>query len=813
MQRKLYTIASILMIFAMLSVNLPGFSTQSKAASNDVPNILINELDADQTSTDAAEFVELYDGGTGNTSLDGLVLVLFNGSGDVSYGAFDLNGYTTSAQGYFVLCGDNANVANCDLDVSPDTNLIQNGPDGIALFVGDATTDFPNGTPVTNTNLIDAVVYGTDDPDATGLMTVLLNSGQPQVNESANGASTTESNQRCPNGSGGARNTDTFNQFNPTPGEENTCVVPVVIGVCGDPATPIHDIQGSGSSSPEAGNMHVVEGVVVGDFQDTGTELGGFFLQEEDADVDSDPLTSEGIFVYDHGFGVDVNPGEVVRALGTVSEYSGLTELGSITGVEVCTEITGTATASDIMLPVTDMADWEPYEDMLVTITQTLYTTGNYTWGRYGEVDLSVNGRLDTPTNVVAPGDDAIALENLNNRSRILLDDGSNVQNPLPLPPYTGDGNTLRAGDTIPGLTGALSYGFSKYRIMPTEPVEFTRVNTREANPKGMGDWIKVSSFNVLNYFTTIDTGDWICGPSGDMECRGADTEEEFIRQREKIITATLRIDADVFGLMEIENNAITSTQDLVTGMNAITGAGTYDFIDTGTIGTDAIKQAIIYKPARVTPVGDYKILDSSVDERFIDTLNRPALAQTFEDNNGERFTVVVNHLKSKGSACDSDPDTGDGQGNCNLTRVAAAQALIDWLATDPTGSGDPDFLIIGDMNSYAMEDPITTLKDAGYTDEINRFLGEGAYSYVYNGEKGYLDHSLASPSLNGHIKDVQVWHINADEGPALDYNNYNQPDLYTTEPYSSSDHDPVITSFDPSWYYTLLPVIDKNAE
>jgi len=247
--------------------------------------------------------------------------------------------------------------------------------------------------------------------------------------------------------------------------------------------------------------------------------------------------------------------------------------------------------------------------------------------------------------------------------------------------------------------------------------------------------------------------------------------------------------------------------------MNAITGAGTYDFIDTGTIGTDAIKQAIIYKPARVTPVGDYKILDSSIDERFIDTLNRPALAQTFEDNNGERFTVVVNHLKSKGSACDSDPDTGDGQGNCNLTRVAAAQALIDWLATDPTGSGDPDFLIIGDMNSYAMEDPITTLKDAGYTDEINRFLGEGAYSYVYNGEKGYLDHSLASPSLNGHIKDVQVWHINADEGPALDYNNYNQPDLYTTEPYSSSDHDPVITSFDPSWYYTLLPVIDKNAE
>jgi len=801
------------MIFAMLSVNLPGFSTKSKAAANDVPNILINEVDADTSGTDVAEFIELYDGGAGNTALDGLVLVLFNGSDDQSYQSFDLDGYTTNAQGYFVLCTNTTNVPNCDYDGGAVSDLIQNGADAVALYLGDAT-DFPNDTPITLTNLVDAIVYDTNDADDAGLL-VLLNAGQPQVNEDAKGAKDAQSNQRCPNGAGGARNTDAFDQFNPTAGEENTCTVPVVIGACGDPATPIHDIQGSGSSSPEVGQMHVVEGVVVGDFQDPSTEFGGFFLQEEDTDVDSDPITSEGIFVYDDGLGVDVNPGEVVRALGTVSEHYGLTELGGVTDVLVCSEESGTATASQVSLPVSDMSDWEPFEDMLVTITQTLYATGNYTLGRYGEVDLSVNSRLDIPTNVVAPGDDANALEDLNNRSRILLDDGSNLQNPVPLPPYFAADNTLRAGDTTSGLTGVLNYDYSKYRIQPTEPVEFTRVNAREENPKDMGDWIKVSSFNVLNYFTTIDTGDWICGPSGDMECRGADSEEEFIRQRDKIITATLRIDADVFGLMEIENNAITSTQDLVDGMNAIAGDGTYDFIDTGTIGTDAIKQAIIYKPARVTPVGDYKILDSSVDENFIDTLNRPAVAQTFADNNGERFTVVVNHLKSKGSDCNDvgDPDTGDGQGNCNLTRVAAAQALVDWLATDPTGSDDPDFLVIGDMNSYAMEDPITTFKEAGYTDEINHLLGEGAYSYVYNGEKGYLDHALASPSLNGHIKDVQVWHINADEPVALNYNDYNQPELYTSEPYSSSDHDPVIISFDPSWYYTLLPVIDKNAE
>ena len=108
------------------------------------------------------------------------------------------------------------------------------------------------------------------------------------------------------------------------------------------------------------------------------------------------------------------------------------------------------------------------------------------------------------------------------------------------------------------------------------------------------------------------------------------------------------------------------------------------------------------------------------MNPNFIDTLNRPSLAQTFTQvPNGKRLTVVVNHLKSKGSDCDavSDPDTGDGQGNCNITRTKAAAALVQWLAGDPTGAGDPDVLVIGDMNSYAMEDPITTIASAGYTD------------------------------------------------------------------------------------------------
>ena len=182
-------------------------------------SVVINEVDADQTSTDSAEFVELYDGGTGFTDLSGHVLVFFNGNGDQSYEAFDLDGYSTSASGFFVLCGDAANVANCDLDVSPETNLIQNGADAVALYVGDASS-FPNGTAVTTDNLVDALVYDTADDDDAGLL-VLLNSNEPQVDEGGGGDATGHSNQRNTDGDGGARNTSAYVQRAPTPGATN----------------------------------------------------------------------------------------------------------------------------------------------------------------------------------------------------------------------------------------------------------------------------------------------------------------------------------------------------------------------------------------------------------------------------------------------------------------------------------------------------------------------------------------------------------------------------------------------------------------
>ena len=233
----------------------------------------------------------------------------------------------------------------------------------------------------------------------------------------------------------------------------------------------------------------------------------------------------------------------------------------------------------------------------------------------------------------------------------------------------------------------------------------------------------------------------------------------------------------------ELENTTGVEPLDSI-----VSGLPGYAYINTGTIGTDAIKVGMIYRPAVVTPVGSFKLLTSAVDPRFLDTKNRPSLAQTFEVNaTGARFTVVVNHFKSKGSDCNDvgDPDQGDGQGNCSGVRKIAAQALVDWLATDPTGSGDPDFLIMGDLNSYAQEDSIDAIKAgpddvAGssddYTNLIAQFQGTYAYSYTFDGQAGYLDHALASASLVAQVTGAADWHINSDEPDVLDYDTTFKP-------------------------------------
>ncbi|MFO7682254.1 MAG: ExeM/NucH family extracellular endonuclease, partial [Chloroflexota bacterium] len=556
------------------------------------PVIIINEVDSDTPGTDVLEFVELYDGGVGNSALDGLTVVFYNGSNDLSYAAYDLDGFSTDANGYFLL--GNAGVVPAPSIVFA-SNGLQNGADAVALYADDAA-NFPANTPITTANLLDAIVYDTSDADDAGLL-VLLNAGQPQVDENGGGDGANHSNQRCPNGSGGARNTDAYAQFAPTPGDINTCVIPITL-------VKIHEVQGNGSASPLVGATVAIEGIVVGDFQDgaagTNGDLNGFHVQEEDADMDADPATSEGIFVFNGSSpAVDVQIGDLVRVEGVVSEFNGLTEITSFTGVTVISSGNALPTTSVLSLPVTSVDAFEAYEGMLVTFPQALVISEYFNFDRFGEIVLTSERRL-TPTAQFEPGPDAIQAAQDFLLNKITLDDGRTSQNPDPAIHPNGGvfdlTNLFRGGDTVANVTGVMDYSFGLYRIQPTQGADYTSANPRTATPDPVGGDIKVASFNVLNYFTTLDypTGDPLdnkCGPLENQECRGADADQplEFTRQRDKIIAALTAIDADVVGLLEIENNVNDDAViDLVNGLNAAYGAAVYDYVSTGPVGTDA---------------------------------------------------------------------------------------------------------------------------------------------------------------------------------------------------------------------------------
>jgi predicted extracellular nuclease len=578
------------------------------------------------------------------------------------------------------------------------------------------------------------------------------------------------------------------------------------LGNFGDAATLISTIQGEGLASGLVNQQVVIEGVVVGDFQ---PGLDGFYVQEEASDSDGNGLTSEGIFVYAPG-AVDVKAGDKVRVAGTVDEFFDQTQIDTVTGILVDDSQSYLADVASTPVVVENTADaLERYEGMLVTFPETLTVTENFDLGRFGEAVLSSSGLQFQGTQVAAPGADALAVAAANQLNRIILDDSNSSQNPDPVA-YPGfelsADNSLRSGATVTDLTGVLSYTFGEYKVQPTVAPNFVDAAPRTATPDPVGGDLKVASFNVLNYFTTLNS-------------RGADNAEEFDRQEAKIVSAINSLDADVVGLIEIENNGYGpdgAISTLVDALNEAAGAGTWAYIDPGLdqLGDDQIAVGFIYKPGSVTPIGDAAALTTGAFEfgnpnNLEASRNRVPLAQSFQQNgSGDTFTAVVNHFKSKGDSGLNDPnnpnfDQGDGQGFWNAVRTKAAAELAAWLETDPTGVGDPDYLILGDLNAYAMEDPIMALQAAGYTDLANSLETQtDAASYVFFGEFGTLDYALSNQPLTAQVTGVDTWQINSREPRVLDYNTeFKSPgqvvSFFNDQPYRSSDHDPVLVGLD----------------
>lgn len=543
-----------------------------------------------------------------------------------------------------------------------------------------------------------------------------------------------------------------------------------------------YEIQGSGSVSPLDGQIVTTEGVVY------ATYPGLSLYAIQDTLGDGDIGTSDGLFVYNPSTIVSI--GNYVEVTGTVDEFYGLTEITGVSNENIVAASVNLPIPMDVNLPLPNVDDYEGIEGMYVRFPQNLIVTDNYQLHKYGEFTLGYE-RLKIATDIIDPNDNPAsgtnytgtsnvsainAKELMNEAGTIMIDDmqGGSYPNPVPyLNPVDG---TLRAGSTVQNATGALTYSFSKWRVLATDPIVINYA-TRPTIPAKVGD-IRVASFNVLNFFTTID--------DGMNGARGADSQSEYVRQRTKIIAALDSIDADIYALIEMENEAGAYPADtLVTYLNQVTGNTYAVASESPFTGTYAIKNMFIYNTATVTPLDT---MMTSTNPLFYP----PPISRDFEINaTAGRVNIICNHYRYKGcqDASGLDLDQNDGQGCYNETRKQQSLEMLNFISYIEGLVGHSNIMMLGDFNAYSEEDPIDIFRANGFINET-----EGQYSYAYQNQFGALDHVLSTPSMTQYVVNAEVWNINSDEPIGLDYNEENiTDDLYVDHPYRSSDHDPII--------------------
>ncbi|UTM57566.1 ExeM/NucH family extracellular endonuclease [Photobacterium sp. CCB-ST2H9] len=647
--------------------------------------------------------------------------------------------------------------------------------------------------------------------------------------------------------------------------------------------TPIYDIQGDGLKSPmvpdgqyTSNEAYYVRGVVTAT---TKSLYKGFFLQ--DAEGDGNPDTSDGIFVYTgNKVAADVEPGMTVCLKAKVKEHYDLTQLLAEQGnIVVEGQAAQPAPVAISLKAGEDLADaMERYEGMQVRLNadSALKVTRNFgfDYDSYrNNMVLSHGAPLVKPTQLHPAGSEAAtALAAQNSRNQLFIDTDAKAPNGV-IPYFPGldaEQGYIRVGDTVVNLEGVIGYSYGEYRLLPTNTVsaaDFIHADDRTAAPQDVPEsQLKVASFNVLNFFTSdSDIGgalNAMCKDQADADSekgcnRGAKTLDDFQLQRTKIVNALTAMNADIVGIMEMENNGFGSDSALANLVSTLNEQFTdpadhYSYITIQEadlnkgqfFGSDAIMVAMIYRPAKVEPAKAAEVIrmpeqhlagtSPKGEEKQLDKYQRDSLMQAFVLKGipgAKPLTVVVNHLKSKGSGCyedwvsgEFDSDPADMQGHCNAFRVSAAMVLSDALK-DVEG----DLLVLGDMNAYAKEDPIRVLTDydpaaaerkimsASGTSVAGKVLheqgveaGKGAglvnlatkghdqlaYSYSYDGELGSLDHALASASLADKVAGIEEWHINSVESTLFEYSGKYSGNLAKSEgPYSASDHDPVVVS------------------
>lgn len=246
---------------------------------------------------------------------------------------------------------------------------------------------------------------------------------------------------------------------------------------------------------------------------------------------------------------------------------------------------------------------------------------------------------------------------------------------------------------------------------------------------------LRIVGQNMENYLTNFEASNTSC-----------DNQSEFDAKTNKMANVFLALQADIVAVCEAERNDEILGY-LCTAMNTLSGTNAWTYIQDGNYSYadpgdyQAIKSGYIYRSDKVTPVGN------STSPYYSGEYKARMRIQLFKENTtNELFTLSINHFKAK-----SGSDQGESQ------RLQNVSYLLDAL-DDITA--DPDILIMGDLNAYMDEQPIINLQNAGYEEQLVRF-DPTAYTYIYKGSRGILDHALANESMAAQVTGAYAYHIN----------------------------------------------------
>ncbi len=606
-----------------------------------------------------------------------------------------------------------------------------------------------------------------------------------------------------------------------------TAAALAVTGLVAAPAaaadlTTIAAVQGTGAATPLPATPVTVEGIVTA-YYASPSNYRGLYLEAADPAAEGPDGASDGIFVFFNAANPAVSVGDRIQVTGAPGEFQNQTQLSATAAANYTVIEAGAGLPAAVPLPDTLHGNArEAFEGMLVQPSGEYVLSSTHELFNFGSLWLSAGQEAVTPTEVADAGSaEAIAIAADNAARRILIDDGYSIRVDAAAhvgeQPYFTKNTVVRLGDTLvpPATPMVLGYGFNQWRLQPQVPLTdasaaaykptFTATNPRPDAAPAVGGDVQFGSFNVFNYFTTLS--------SVNPDARGAATAAQFAIQKSKIVSAINGLGADIVALEEVQNNVEygepvdTALADLVAGLNADAGAGTWAYVPTpaalATPGaTDVITTAIIYKPALADPVGD-----SFADTDDVWDIARKPVAQTF-DIGGRTVTVIANHLKSKSPPSGGGTEPADGQGFFNAERVAEANRLVQWIgeisADDDKGD---DILLLGDFNAYGQEDPVQVLTAAGLTDLVPAETDD-TYTYSFNGMLGSLDHAFVTPSLADAVTGVGVWEINAAEWGDRGYP-FAATDAGT--PFRSSDHDPVVLGLNSAAVPVTIDLVSIN--